>query len=74
MKLQTLIVVAVALTGCIGGGSGTQVSSSNTLPSGAPISAAPEPVDSSFAGMLNGVRMENGAGAVTHDARLARAA
>lgn len=76
MKSLLSILTICALAACGGGGSGSNVDASMNppLPSGP---SNPQPalvVDSSFTGMLNGVRADNGSAALTYDARLGRAA
>ena len=73
---NTLFALPICLLAACGGGGGSTTATSTM---GAPIApAAPTvpatPVDTSFVGMLNNVRANNGAGAVTYDARLGRAA
>lgn len=72
MKNLLSIVSICLLAACGGGGGSSTVTSTMTVPV-APVAPA-APVDASFAGMLNNVRANSGAGAVTFDARLGRAA
>lgn len=67
------LTALVALAACMGGG-GTGVTS-GAAGAGAGAASGPVAVDTAgFAELLNGVRAQNGADAVTYDARLAAAA
>lgn len=82
MKTVLSVFAICALSACMGGGSSGSGSVSQSTggasAGGTPsISAAvlPQaPVDTSFAGMLNGVRADNGSAPLNYDARLGRAA
>lgn len=76
MKSLLSILAICALSACGGSGSSSNVAASMNPPSpSAPFVAPPTlPVDSSFTGMLNGVRADNGSAPLTYDARLGRAA
>lgn len=68
-------VMAICLLAACGASSGGGTSTSTMTAPSAPVVVPPTvPVDRSFAGMLNNVRANNGAGAVSYDARLGRAA
>lgn len=73
MKHGLSILAACLLAACSSGG-GTSTSTMNAPTSTAPVSTPTAPVDNSFAGMLNNVRANNGAGPVTYDSRLGTAA
>ena len=74
---KTLSILAICLVAaCSSGGGGGSTTTTSTMGSSTPSapSVPSAPVDTSFAGMLNNVRANNGAGPVTYDARLGRAA
>lgn len=73
MKHGISILAACLLAACDSGG-GTSMSTMNAPTTTAPVSTPTAPVDNSFAGMLNTVRANNGAGPVTYDSRLGTAA
>ncbi len=79
MKTLLSILAICALTACGGGGSGSSSNVSASMDPPLPSSPLPNvpsspSVDGSFAGMLNGVRADNGSAPVSYDARLGRAA
>lgn len=73
--LSVLAICLLAACSSSSGGGGETSTSTMNQPSSVPVVTPPStPIDQSFAGMLNGVRSSNRAGAVTYDARLGRAA
>lgn len=78
MKYIAATTAICFLSACLGGGGGSSVSTSSstnpvsTPPASVTVPTPPQPQN--FAGMLNNVRASNGAGAVSFDARLGRAA
>lgn len=90
MRLAFSIAAVCLMAGCLGSGGGGGTGGATTVPTATSTSTAPQtasnrpsivapqaptaPIDQSFAGMLNGARASSGAGAVSFDARLGRAA
>ena len=78
MKKMISVAAICVLAGCMGSGSGGGSNSSNSTstmgvnPSTIPPPSAP--TNATFRSMLNGVRASAGAGAVSYDDRLGRAA
>lgn len=76
MKRLLCIISAMALSACMGG-SGMTTSAAVVAPVVPPPSApivAPAPTPTTFEGMLNQVRADNGSAPLSYDARLGRAA
>ena len=67
-------ILAVCLLAACSGGGGTSTSTMTAPTTTAPTTTPSAPVDNSFAGMLNNVRANNGAGPVAYDSRLGTAA
>jgi uncharacterized protein YkwD len=79
MKPLLTIFAICALSACMGGGGSDATVSMGSptqplTPITPPITTPTVPTDGSFAGMLNGVRADNGSAPLTYDARLGRAA
>ena len=75
----TLSIAAICLVAACGGAGGSMSgpevpSAAPPATSGTPAIATSDSPSSTFAGMLNGVRANNGAGSVSYDARLGAAA
>ncbi len=71
MKYVFSIAVVCLLSACLGGGSGSDTSvSTSSVPSVVPTAGE----SANFGSLLNSVRMSNGSGNVSYDARLSAAA
>lgn len=74
MKTRLSILAVCALAACGSSGGGSTATSTMDSPSVVTTPPPNAPTDTSFAGMLNNVRAQSGAGPVTYDARLGAAA